>query len=206
MLKKSITYTDFNGDEVTEDFYFHLSKADLVEMEVSHKGGLGAYLREIAESEDGAKVIAEFRKLILASYGVRSDDGKRFVKSQELRDEFLATEAYSSLFMDLCTDAQVAAEFVNGIVPKGLDKDVAKLQARGGDPQVHPSDKAAQPQAPNLASESEADPTALEPGRNVFEQGGQGKQEAKLLTLAEMIEMDSEDLKSGLATGRYKLQ
>lgn len=207
MLKKSITYTDFEGNEVTEDFYFHLSKADLVEMEVSYKGGLSAWLKEIAKSDDAKSLVAEFKKLILMSYGVKSPDGKRFVKTQDLRDSFMATEAYSSLFIELCTDAQAAAAFVNGIIPQNLDRDMEKIRAKQ---QAHPSDPAAQPQSPNLAAES--DPTALEPdseahtARNVFETGGQGKQESRVLTMQEVAEMDSDELKSGIATGRYKLQ
>ena len=82
MLKKTITYEDFNGDKVSEDFFFHLSKAELVELELSHKGGLSEALKRIVESEDGKAIIAEFKNIILSSYGQRSDDGKRFVKNQ----------------------------------------------------------------------------------------------------------------------------
>jgi hypothetical protein len=182
MLKKSITYTDLNGDTVTEDHYFHLSKADLVEMEMSHQGGLAKWLERIVESQDGAAIITEFRNLILKSYGVKSDDGRRFIKTQEMRDEFQSSEAYSTLFLDLCTDAGAAAEFVNGIVPQGIDQDVAALG--------HPSDTAAQP-APTSPAERMG---------NVFEQ-----QPPHVLTRKELVEMDEAELRSGLAEGRYKL-
>ena len=129
MLKKSITYEDFDGNTITEDHYFHLSKADLVEMEMSHKGGLHEYLQRIVADEDGKAIIAEFKELILASYGERSDDGKRFIKTPQLREEFQSTEAYSALFMELCLDADAAAEFINGIVPANLEQEVAKLTA-----------------------------------------------------------------------------
>ena len=99
MVQKSITYTELFTDEVkTEDFYFHLSKADLIEMEMSHKGGLHEYLQRIVASEDGKAIITEFKDLILTSYGVQSEDGRRFIKTPELRDEFLSSEANSIFF------------------------------------------------------------------------------------------------------------
>lgn len=127
MLKKTITYTDFNGDETSEDFFFHLSKAELVELEMSHEGGLSEALKDIIAAEDGKQIISEFKRIILGAYGKKSTDGRRFVKTQELRDEFESTEAYSTLFMELVTDAARAAEFINGIVPEGLAEDVAKV-------------------------------------------------------------------------------
>lgn len=129
MLKKTISYTDFNGDDVSEDFYFHLSKAELVELELSYKGGLEAAIKRIVEAEDGKAIIAEFKKIILGSYGQRSEDGRRFIKNQTLRDEFESTEAYSTLFMELVTDAEKAAEFVRGIIPKDLSEETAKVVA-----------------------------------------------------------------------------
>lgn len=128
MLKKSIKYTDFNGDQVTEDFYFNLSKAELVELELSHEGGLKNSLEKIVADEDGAGIVRELKNIILKSYGKKSADGRRFIKNQELRDDFESTEAYSELFMSLATDAGAAAEFVQGIVPTDLtDEDVAKI-------------------------------------------------------------------------------
>jgi hypothetical protein len=128
VLKKRITYEDFNGEEVTEELYFNLSKAELVELELSRPGGMQEHLQKIVESEDGKAIITEFKELILMSYGQRSEDGKRFVKTQAMRDDFASTEAYSQLFFELCTDAEKAAEFVNGIIPTGLADEVANLQ------------------------------------------------------------------------------
>ena len=125
MIKKTITYEDFDGKQQTEDFYFNLTKAELIEMEVSEGGGLGEYLAKIGESNDGAKIIEWFKKIVLISYGEKSPDGKRFVKNQELRDSFASSEAYSELFMELATNAKAASEFMNGVVPKDLAKDVA---------------------------------------------------------------------------------
>lgn len=120
MLKKTITYEDFNGETVSEDFFFHLSKAELVELEMSHKEGLSEALQRIVDAEDNKQIVAEFKNIILTSYGKRSPDGKRFIKNQELRDEFMSTEAYSTLFMELVTETDKAVEFINGIIPAGM--------------------------------------------------------------------------------------
>lgn len=130
MLKKTITYEDFNGETVSEDFYFHLSKAELVEMEMSHEGGLAEALRRIVAAEDGKAIIKEFKEIILSSYGKKSLDGKRFIKNQTQREEFESSEAYSTLFMELVTNTDAATEFINGIVPAGLAEEAAKIQAR----------------------------------------------------------------------------
>jgi hypothetical protein len=127
VLKKTITYEDFNGEKITEDFFFHLSKAELVELEMSHKGGLSEALQRIIASEDNKEIIAEFKKIILASYGQRSYEGKHFVKNDQLREEFMSTEAYSVLFMELLENADAATEFVNGIMPAGLVEEAAKV-------------------------------------------------------------------------------
>ena len=118
MLKKTITYTDYDGVQRTEDFYFNLSKAEIAEMELSTAGGLDKTINRIVAEQDGARIIALFKDLVLKSYGKKSDDGRRFIKNQELRDDFAQTEANSDLFMELATDADAAAAFVNGIVPK----------------------------------------------------------------------------------------
>jgi len=129
VLKKTITYKDFNDEEVSEDFFFHLSKAELVELEMSHKGGLSAALERIVAAEDNQSIIAEFKNIILSAYGKRSDDGKRFIKNQELRDEFTSSEAYSTLFMELVTNTDAATEFINGIIPQDMVAEAEKLVA-----------------------------------------------------------------------------
>nr|DAF14165.1 MAG TPA: hypothetical protein [Caudoviricetes sp.] len=117
MLKKTITYMDYNGSERTEDFYFNLSKAEAMEMEMSTTGGLTETIRRIVSANDTPAIIKIFKEIILKAYGEKSPDGKRFVKSEELSKAFSETEAYSQLFMELATDADAAAKFVNGIVP-----------------------------------------------------------------------------------------
>lgn len=139
MLKKSVTYRDFNGEEVTEDFFFHLSKAELVELEMSREGGLSAAMQKIMDTNDGRGIIEEFKKILLMAYGKKSSDGRRFIKNDELRQEFQSSEGYSVLFMELMTNATAAAEFVNGIIPDGLAEDAAKIA--GADLTVVPDKK-----------------------------------------------------------------
>lgn len=118
MLKKTMTYTDYNGNERTEDFYFNLTNAEVMELEMSTSGGLTEMISRIVAAQDAPAIIKIFKDLILKAYGEKSLDGKRFIKSPELSDAFSQTEAYSQLFMELATDADAAANFVNGIVPK----------------------------------------------------------------------------------------
>ena len=121
MLKKTITFEDYNGVKRTEDFYFNLSKAEVVEMEMSTSGGLAEMIQNIVKAEDSAAIIKIFKDLILKAYGEKSLDGKRFVKTDEngnpLYRKFMETEAFSELFMELATDAEAGANFVNGIMP-----------------------------------------------------------------------------------------
>jgi len=117
MLKKTITYTDYNGTERTEDFYFNLSKSEVMEMEMSTTGGLSTMLTNVVAAQDAPQIIKIFKDLVLQSYGEKSLDGKRFVKNKELSDGFSQTEAYSNLFMELASDAEAATVFVKGITP-----------------------------------------------------------------------------------------
>lgn len=125
MLKKPITYTDYNGSERTEDFYFNLTKAEIMEMEMSTTGGLAEMIDRIVKAQDTVSIIKIFKELILKAYGEKSPDGKRFIKSEELSTAFSQTEAYSNLFMELATKAEAASEFVNGIVPPDMAKQAA---------------------------------------------------------------------------------
>lgn len=117
MLKKTITYEDYDGNKRTEDFYFNLSKAEIMEMEMGVSGGMTQMLNRIVAAQDGERIIKTFKEIILKAYGEKSSDGKRFIKSEELSTAFSQTEAYSQLFMELATDADAAAKFVNGIIP-----------------------------------------------------------------------------------------
>lgn len=171
MLKKSITYTDFDGNEVTEEHYFHLTKADLIEMQMGHNDtyekdgqtltGYQAKLQRIIDSNDGATIMQEFKDLILSTYGQKSADGKRFIKTPELRQEFASSEAYSSLFVELCTDANSAGQFVSGLLPRGMDEEIAKIQDK---PQTGAVLEAPQGRrGGNVFDENESEPSTTPP-------------------------------------------
>lgn len=132
MLKKTIKYTDFNGVDMEENFYFNISKAELTELQLKTPGGYGAYIEKIVAAKDVPTLARLFKELILMSYGEKSDDGKRFVKvtpdGHRLADDFVQTEAYSELYMELVTDDKAAAAFVNGIIPQSLDQKVIAAQ------------------------------------------------------------------------------
>lgn len=126
MFKKTIKYTDYNGVERIEDFYFNLTRAELVEMDFSAEGGLEAYINKIIQAQNGKEIIGILKKLIAKSYGEKSLDGKYFTKSEELSNAFASTEAYDILFMELATNAEATAEFVNSVIPKSLRETIDK--------------------------------------------------------------------------------
>lgn len=128
MLKKTITYVDYNGNERTEDFYFNLSKAEVMEMELSTTGGLAEMIQKIIAAQDSPAIIKIFKDLLLKAYGEKSPDGKRFMKTKEITQAFEQTEAYSQLFMELATNADAAAAFVNGIIPQATAKEKATAE------------------------------------------------------------------------------
>lgn len=122
MFTKTFTYTDYNGVERKETHYFNLNKAEVMEMEMSTKGGLAEMIQRIIDAQDAPAIIKVFKDLIRKSYGVKSADGKRFIKNDELWEEFEQTEAYSQLFMELARNADAASKFINGIVPADLNQ------------------------------------------------------------------------------------
>jgi len=118
MYARKIEYVDYNGTKREETFYFNLSKAEVIQMELGVNGGLTKMLENMVEAEDGSGLSKFFNEIILKSYGEKSLDGKRFIKSKELSEAFSQTEAYSELYLELVTDAGKASEFVKGIMPK----------------------------------------------------------------------------------------
>lgn len=126
MIKETITYTDFAGNERTEDHRFNLTKAEIMRMEMSTQGGLAERINRIIAAQDAPAIIAVFEDLIQKSYGVLTPDGRGFVKRKEDLEAFMATNAYSELFMKLATDADAAARFVNGIVPADMAQQMNK--------------------------------------------------------------------------------
>lgn len=117
MFKKTVTYTDFDGVERTEDFWFNFTKAEITEMQLMKDGGLDKYLERIIKSKDNKAILTAFKDLVLKAYGVKSDDGRRFIKNNQLRAEFAQTEAYSDIFIELATDEEAATAFINGVTP-----------------------------------------------------------------------------------------
>ncbi len=128
MLKKTITYSDYNGVMRTENFYFNLTKAEIMEMELTTIGGFVEKINNIIAAKDAPTLIRIFKELVLKAYGEKSPDGKRFVKSEEISTAFSQTEAYSILFMELATDANWASSFINGIIPGDLAEEMKKQE------------------------------------------------------------------------------
>lgn len=116
MLKKTVTFTDYNGVERTEDFFFNLTNAELAQLSMS-KNGLDAYIERISKTKDQAELANLFKKVLDMSYGIKSDDGRRFMKSPEILEDFQQTEAYSIIYMELAQDADVALKFFQNIIP-----------------------------------------------------------------------------------------
>jgi hypothetical protein len=226
-----IKYTNpFSDTEVEEIHYFHISKADLITMEMEDHGeryekdgevltGMYAKLQRIADSDDGAAIMREFEDLIRRSYGKK--EGERFLKSQEIWEDFRAGEAYSQLLWEMVTQPDEAANFVNGIIPGDLDKiadDVrkqAELRTKGIEAQA-----AAKAAAPSAQQGHPSDPAAtpVESTHNLDEIARQTEEPSigdriehataenpVVLTEADVAAIDSDTLKSGLATGRIKL-
>jgi hypothetical protein len=135
MIKKTIKYTDYNGVERTEDFYFNLSKAELAEMEVSVKGGFVEMVKSLYNLKDIPAIAAIFKDLLLRSYGRKSVDGRRFIKEENgvrLSDEFKETEAYSVLYMELISDTDAAIAFINGLPPADIAAAAAAEAEKAG--------------------------------------------------------------------------
>ena len=128
MIKKTVTYTDFDGNERTEDFYFHLTEQELTEWEFSVDGGLSGVLTRIVNSKENKKLIEIFKSLLVKSYGEKTPDGRGFIKNEEVLNNFIYTQAFSDLYMELATDDKKAAEFVNGVMPAGLMERVNQVE------------------------------------------------------------------------------
>lgn len=195
MLKKDITFNDFDGNEITETHYFHMTQADLVKMDMSRKGGMQVYVARIVAAQDGKEIIEVFDELLRMSYGTRTPEG-RFVRNQTMTEEFMGSEAYSALFMELVTDAAASAEFVNAIIPQGLEQAAAKLKQSSATqvPTPTPAPAVQVAEQANAVHEAKDDPTGLSDPST-----------PQILTASDVMAMDVDELKSGLATGRYTL-
>ena len=125
MIKQDITYTNFEGEQETETLYFHLNKVELMEMQVSEKRGLAQYITDIQKAENNKEIFRLFKEIVLRAYGERSEDGKKFIKNERLREEFEGSLAYEELMVKLVTEADFASKFVNGIMPSGMADQIA---------------------------------------------------------------------------------
>lgn len=130
MLKKTITYTDYDGNVRTEDFYFNLSKADVLEMELGVAGGMRQMLERIIQEKDNRRIVEAVKDFIGRSYGVKSPDGKHFVKNKENLEAFMSTEAYTELLLELLQDGDGASAFINGIFPQELIQEAEQEQKK----------------------------------------------------------------------------
>lgn len=130
MLKKTVTYKDLNGKERTETFYFHYFESEIMDMEMSEEGGLAERIQRIIDAKDQPSLLKVIKKFVIDAYGVKSDDGRRFDKSQEVKDAFLQCPAYSKIYMELLTDDKLAADFVNRVVPEDMKDTLAEIANR----------------------------------------------------------------------------
>ena len=126
MITKTVSYMDLNGNERTEKFYFHFYESEIMEMELSVEGGFADRIQKIIDAKDQPSLIRVVKKFVLDAYGVKSDDGKRFIKNDEVRDAFVQNPAYSKIFMELVLDDKVASEFVKGVVPPEMADRIKK--------------------------------------------------------------------------------
>lgn len=199
MLKKTITYENFDNEIVTEEFYFHLTKADVIKMEASKKGGLQEYISRAAAAEDTMEVLDVFEDLIRRSYRQRVEG--KFHKSAELSQEFLDSEAYSELLIELISRPDKAAEFIAGVKPKGLEEAAEKIATAAIQGDTAPVTRAQEREAQLLANQEAMRAKGVEPSVAHVPT----PENPRILTAQEVVEMDGEELRSGLATGRYRL-
>lgn len=155
MLKKTMTYTNLDGQEVTEDFYFNMTKAELIKLQLREGEGFQDYITQVVNAGNGTAIVETFEKLVGLSYGEKIDG--RFVKKPGAFEAFMSTEAYSDFFYELVTSAKAGAEFINAVMPKDLVE-----QANAARPATHrnvfdeqPVQDVAPAQSPETMSDDE---------------------------------------------------
>ena len=130
MLKKQITFENFDGETTTETHYFNLSKPEIIEMQVEDNIGFAKILQNILDTNDSQEMVKQFKRIILMAYGVKSEDGRRFIKTEQLKEEFSQTEAYNVLFMEMVEDDKAAIAFINGVLPKDIQDEITKANLK----------------------------------------------------------------------------
>jgi hypothetical protein len=198
LLKKTVTYKNYNDEEVTETFYFHLKEDQIIELELA-EGGLGERLKALTEAEDAHSIMVIVRKMMLTSYGRKTSDGK-FIQNKELTDEFMSTAAWSKIFFELCMNTDKFVEFFNGIIPSDFRENVDQVNRKLTATEVRERVDARTSQ---VDTHPEADPTAIEAKPP---EASEAEETPQVLTTREATEMDSVQLQQGLISGRYKLQ
>lgn len=200
MLKRAITYTSYDGLKVTEDFYFHISRADVAKMELSKfsTGGLKASLDKMMKDQNGSAIVEELDKIILMAVGRKSDDGKRFLKNDEIRSDFESSPAYEVIFMELVTDAAKAAAFIAACVPGDPEE---MMQAMREDENLKNVFDTPEPDDPGVERKQPPpqDPTALD-GRVTAQPAVTNT--PRVLTVEEATGMPANELQDLLATGQ----
>lgn len=126
MLTKTITYTNYNGEKRTKNFYFNLTRTELAKMELTSKAGMEATIKQMVNEDDRAKIIELFEKIVLGAYGEKSSDGEEFLKSKEIVDRFVSHPAYDVLFMELISSDKAMSDFINAVIPNDLAAEVEK--------------------------------------------------------------------------------
>lgn len=129
MVKLTETYKDYNDNERTEEFYFELNEAEVLEMQAEENGQLNEIIKKVIAEKDSKKLMEIFKNLVLKSYGQKSIDGHYFEKSDEITKKFTQTKAYPQIFMRLALNAKAASDFVNGILPEDLDKKIEAVKS-----------------------------------------------------------------------------
>ncbi len=199
MLRKTIKFQNFNDEDVQATYLFHLGKADLIRMEVEVKGGMGEYLTRIGKAKDHEAIMAVVEKLVANSYGIKSEDGMRFIKNPQILEEFKQTNAYSELIMELCTDEEALLAFISGIMPHNLQGDLAKIANR--QKAIDAIQKRKDGTAENLEELYEK---TLEGPASVMPDAPPPKVQ-RILTMAEATSLSHEELSHLLATGEAVL-
>lgn len=136
MIKKTIEYIDYDGNKRKEEFHFNLTESELMEMEMTTSGGFNKLLKRIVNSQEIPEIFKVFKEIIWKSYGIKADDGRRFIKSEKISEDFSQTEAYNILFMELSTDDKKAAKFINGVIPKNLSEENKKILASRSESEI----------------------------------------------------------------------
>lgn len=211
MLKKDVTYENFDGDTVTETFHFHLSKVALAKLQVS-EGGYEAYINRMMAARNAEQALNEIEKIVKLSIGEKSANGNRFIQNDEITNDFLASPAYEALFLDLCTSTDKQIEFITAVIPKGLDVDLDKIIREQGQSEDKMADLNKRVSMPKTVDESSITrqtqevqreqvrrhEEAIDPGAPLIH-----PTEPVLLTREQVVSMDGQELKAGLASGRY---